>query len=357
MKYPAKRFQIFFTPLLALLTLGAGLLFSPDFLEAQSKVRGFVTVYPRSKSFSTGSNIHMSVFTRGGQKVVIYLTPLSRQDFQKYSLDPWSRSYKEVTAGIKLDKNKARLRKTYNVQDGANYFALKHNLKAGYYLLAAELQGASPVRAYSTVLISDLGLISKQSESGLLLYTAHLKTGTPLGGASIEVFGAGKSYKLKTDSRGRVLLPLSGKKLNLDRINIVARHKGQQAQLFSGKTPYEDSRYQVFIDTERPIYKTGHTVNWFAVVRTKKKGTLTNVPRRAVSFKVLSAQGKNLGGGKARLDYFGKVAGKFKIPGGTGGFFTVMVSVDGENHLRHANAMRGKGTEQVIEGPHFILDR
>ena len=294
--------------------------------------KGYVAVYPRSKSFSPADRLHLSVFSRGGNTVRLYVSGISRKDFEKYNLDPWSRSFQEKVKDVRFAKTGAKFNRSYKIKDGANYFHLRHSLDAGYYMLLAELNDGT--RAYSTLLISNLGIVAKQSESSLLVYTVNLKTGKPFPRVNLNINSPGinKKLSLKSGRDGRISISLAKSGLNPDRINISGVKGDEVAQVFSGRTPYQDSRYNIFVDTDRPVYKSGHLVNWFAIVRRKGKTGWVTPGRNKFTYRILDTRGNVIKKGRGRLDSFGKTYGKFRIPGGQGGFFTVMLELGGESH-------------------------
>ncbi len=320
---------------LALFFLGA-LLCLPGALGSQGDDVEYVAVYPGLRSISTKAPLRLSVFARRTREVTIAITPIGDGQFRALSVSPWSREFRQKTSALRVEvpskSDAAHFVQTFRVADGANYFKLTVGLRPGTYLITART--ARGIQAHHPLLVSDLGLIAKQSTSSLLFYTVDLQSGAPVKAAQVTVRspGSARAKRLTTDARGLAELALKGSGLNADRIEATAEKGSQRAMLSSGRTPFLDTRYQVFIDTDRPIYKGGHTVHWYAVAKESKKGRLSAAGGRTVVAEVRSADGQVLSRASVKLDAFGKTAGSFQVPRRTGGYFTVRLDIAGEQH-------------------------
>jgi alpha-2-macroglobulin len=293
----------------------------------------YLNIYPQMRSIGTTAPLYLSAFTRGGKEVEIRLVTISRLDFEKYSVDPWSKSYQEILSKAKYNDSSASYTGKFNVKTGANYFQIKHGVKPGYYLIAAKLDGETVAR--STLLVSDIGVIAKQSEAELLIQTVDLRSGKAWPKLEIRLTSGagGKMLLLESDRDGLAVLRFKDHEIPRDQIRIVATNGHQEAQVFSGQTPYMDSKYQVFIDTDRPIYKGNDAIEWFAVIKKKKAdGTFTAVTEGTAEYRISLPDGKAAGKGKVKINAWGKCSGNFRAPPETGGFVTIALTVAGENH-------------------------
>lgn len=299
-------------------------------VKAENK---YLNIYPQMRSIGTSAPLYLSAFTRGGKEVEIRLVAISRVDFEKYSVDPWSKSYQEILSKAKYSESTASYTGKFKVKTGANYFQIKHGVAPGYYLVAAKLDGE--IIARSTLLVSDIGVIAKQSEAELLIQTVDLRSGRAWPKLEIRLTSGngGKMLLLESDRDGLAVLRFKDHELPRDQIRIVATNGRQEAQVFSGQTPYMDSKYQVFVDTDRPIYKGNDQIEWFAVIKKKKAdGTFTAVTEGTAEYRILLPEGKEVGKGKVKINAWGKCAGSFRAPPETGGFITIALKVGGENH-------------------------
>lgn len=299
-------------------------------ISAETK---YLTIYPQMRSIGTQAPLYLSAFAKEAKQIEVFLIPITRTQFEKYDVDPWSRSYHEILGAAKYDEAKARYSGKFKATTGANYYQIKHGLAPGYYLIVARLD--ADIVAKSTLLVSDIGLIAKQSEEELLVQTVNLVTGKARGNLKVTISSGSSEEKirLKTGSDGLALLKLAETKLPRDQVRIVASDGNEEAQVFSGQTPYLDSAYQVFIDTDRPIYKGNDKVEWYAVLKRKKKdGTYTALKSGEASYSVLTPDGREIQKGKTKISAWGKCAGNFRAPPETGGFVTVTLQVGGERH-------------------------
>jgi uncharacterized protein YfaS (alpha-2-macroglobulin family) len=306
------------------------LLFAVTGITAENN---YLTIYPQMRSIATSAPLHLSAFARGGKELEIMLIGISRSDYEKYSVDPWSRQYQQILSKAKYKESSAAFRARFKAKTGANYLQLKHGVKPGYYLIVAKLDNDTVAK--STLLVSDIGIVAKQSETELLIQTVNLVTGKsrPATDVNVSAPASASGIALKTDKDGLVVLSFKDHDLPKDQIRITASDGKQEAELFSGQTPFPDSKYQVFIDSDRPIYKGNDVVEWYAVLKKKKSdGTLAAIAGVAAEYRVTLPDGKVVQKGAVKVDEWGKCTGKFRAPPETGGFATIMLSVAGESH-------------------------
>ena len=162
-----------------------------------SAENNFLTIYPQMRSIATSAPLYLSAFARGGKELEVLLVGISRADYEKYNVDPWSRSYQQILAKAKYKESNAAFKAKFKAKTGANYLQLKHGVKPGYYLIVAKLDGDTVAK--STVLVSDIGIIAKQSETELLIQTVSLVTGKSRGATDVTVSSpaGGESKSLK----------------------------------------------------------------------------------------------------------------------------------------------------------------
>ena len=305
-------------------------LFAAFSLSAENN---YLTIYPQMRSIATSAPLYLSAFARGGKELEIFLVPITRSEYEKYSVDPWSKSYQQILRKATYKEGNAAFKAKFKAKTGANYLQLKHGVKAGYYLIVAKLD--SDTVAKSTLLVSDIGIVAKQSESELLIQTVNLVTGKSRAATDVTVSAGAKSESLafKSDKDGLLLILFKEHDLPREQIRITASDGKQEAQLFSGQTPYPDSRYQVFIDSDRPIYKGNDVIEWFAVLKKKKSdGTLTALAKTNAEYRVTLPDGKVVQKGSVDVNEWGKCNGTFRAPPETGGYATITLTLAGESH-------------------------
>ncbi len=141
------------------------------------------------------------------------------------------------------------------------------SLGKGVYVVEAT---DGSLRAYTLILVSDLGLITKTAPGQVLAYSADRRTGAPVPQTDIRVWSDKKeTTRLKSDVNGLAETPFPlGKP---EDIRIVALHDDD----FAIVTPYSynlssDPRedWMGYVYTDRPVYRPSHTVHFKVILRT-----------------------------------------------------------------------------------------
>lgn len=134
--------------------------------------------------------------------------------------------------------------------------------------------------AYTVVIVSSLGFVTKNSPEDNLVYVADRVTGEPVGGVEVSVYGYDKKPIAagKTDSDG--IFYGVGDIGENDMLLIFVK-KGES---FSLADPYTwfwwtDSADRVYTYTDRPVYRPGHTVHFRSIIRKSENDDLV-VPGR-----------------------------------------------------------------------------
>ncbi|RMG23468.1 MAG: hypothetical protein D6724_08195 [Armatimonadetes bacterium] len=131
-------------------------------------------------------------------------------------------------------------------------------LEEGLYLVRI---AAGPLRSYSSVFVSSIGMIAKSDGKKDFFYVSHVETGEPVVG--VEIVDLNTRARIgKTDANGTLELPSSSQ----------GDHKwlgviGTSAAPVYAWNPPSDRMIRLFFYTDRPIYRPGETVRFKAVVR------------------------------------------------------------------------------------------
>lgn len=140
------------------------------------------------------------------------------------------------------------------------------DLAKGAYLVEAT---DGSLRAYTILLVSELGLVTKTTEGQILAFAADRKTGAPVSGADVRVW-ADKQEKahLKSDANG--LAETSLPQGQYQDARILAVHNDDVALV----TPYSynlssnpDLDWTGYVYTDRPVYRPTHAVHFKVIVR------------------------------------------------------------------------------------------
>jgi len=216
-------------------------------------------------------------------------------------------------------------------------------LPAGTYILQL-VQGR--VEGQVVLVVTDLTVQLKQTDGQVLVRVAG-RDQKPRSGAQVQVYlPNGKGPSGTTDDKGEVTLAVQEPRL------IATATSGEDTAIVD--TDFYSSLAvapDVFIYSDRPIYKPGDEVKFRGLVRQPDTflARLFTPRRREVSVKLVSAEGREVAT-RARVDEFGSFAGNMMVPGDLGtGVLRVMAELDTQPH-------QGEARVQDYVKPTFYLE-
>ncbi|HEX8026950.1 MAG TPA: MG2 domain-containing protein [Vicinamibacterales bacterium] len=171
------------------------------------------------------------------------------------------------------------------------------------------------LRAYTIVIVSDVGLVTKTSPGQMVVFAANRFTGEPAADCSVRVV-----FKKSTIAEGRTNADgLFEAKLPDERMeNIIG--VGQCGDQMAATDPGSWSLQQpareltAYIYTDKPIYRPGHTVHLKAILRWRQIDALAKFDRPEVEISVSDANDKVVFRKQVKLDGFGAVQASFPVP-------------------------------------------
>lgn len=195
--------------------------------------------------------------------------------------------------------------------------------------------------------VVDTAIIAKQSHDQLLAWALDYETGEPLDGVLVEAVNAGAAL---TSPDGLASLPVQDPHwgaylLRLDddgRFGVASTQWTQGSSPWQLPVPFSSQTFDLLahLYTERPIYRTGETVSYKAVIRRDDDATYS-LPGPDETFTVLvrDAKRKELSRTEAELNEFGTLEGEFVIPeGGATGEYTIELrSSAGHRYLAYGS--------------------
>jgi len=216
-------------------------------------------------------------------------------------------------------------------------------LPAGTYILQL-VQGR--VEGQVVLVVTDLTVQLKQTDGQVLVRVAG-RDQKPRSGAQVQVYlPNGKGPSGTTDDKGEVTLAVQEPRL------IATATSGEDTAIVD--TDFYSSLAvapDVFIYSDRPIYKPGDEVKFRGLVRQPDTflARLFTPRKREVSVKLVSAEGREVAT-RARVDEFGSFAGNMMVPGDLGtGVLRVMAELDTQPH-------QGEARVQDYVKPTFYLE-
>ncbi|MGC2287578.1 MAG: MG2 domain-containing protein [Candidatus Acidiferrum sp.] len=142
------------------------------------------------------------------------------------------------------------------------------NLAKGAYLVEAT---DGRLRAYTIVIVSELGLVTKTAEGQVLTFAADRRTGAPVFGADVRVWVDKKEKaNVKSDASGlaETAIPAG----QYQDVRVLAVHDDDVALV----TPYSYNLssnpaddWTGYVYTDRPVYRPTHTVHFKGIFRTQ----------------------------------------------------------------------------------------
>ncbi|MEW6322680.1 MAG: alpha-2-macroglobulin family protein [Acidobacteriota bacterium] len=171
------------------------------------------------------------------------------------------------------------------------------------------------LRAYTVVIVSDVGLVTKAAPGQLVVFAADRFSGEPTPDCEVRVTAAGAQVaEGRTDGDGLLDLPLP--EAPLDQIVAVARCGDQIAATDPGAWAVQGPTRELaaYVYTDKPIYRPGHTVHVKAVLRWRQQDALAPFDGRRVELTASDINDKVVFREALAVDAFGAVHASFRIP-------------------------------------------
>ncbi|MEQ1911050.1 MAG: MG2 domain-containing protein, partial [Vicinamibacterales bacterium] len=189
-----------------------------------------------------------------------------------------------------------------------------------------------PLRAYTVVIVSDVGLVTKTAPGELLVYAANRFSGDPLTDCRVRILADQKPVgegATGQDGTFQTLVDVA----QPDSLVTVADCQGQIAATDPGAfTVREPTRALVgYTYTDRPVYRPGHTVHYKSVLRWRERGGLLPFGNAPVEVSIVDGTEKVLVRERKPVDEFGALNGTFTIPPSAGlGYYAIRIA-SGDN--------------------------
>ena len=184
----------------------------------------------------------------------------------------------------------------------------------GMYVVEAV---SAPLKAYTVVIVSDVGVVSKAAPGQVLLFAADRFSGDPMAGCDVRMIAARSTVAQGTTAAdGTFLTELTG--TPADDVVAVTRCGRQVAATDPGGWFLRVAPRTLvgYVYTDKPIYRPSHTAHLKAVLRWRDRGALQPFDRREVELRITDPLEKVVHRATARVDEFGAVHTSWPIPAG-----------------------------------------
>jgi alpha-2-macroglobulin len=171
------------------------------------------------------------------------------------------------------------------------------------------------LRAYTIVIVSNIGLVTKTSPGQMLFFAADRFTGEPAADCNIHVMFAKKTIaegRTNTDGLFEAKLPDE----RMENIIGVAQCGDQHAATDPGSWTLEQPARELaaYVYTDKPIYRPGHTVHVKAILRWRQMDALVRFDRPDAEIAVSDTNDKVVFRKQVKLDGFGAIEASFPVP-------------------------------------------
>jgi len=184
----------------------------------------------------------------------------------------------------------------------------------GMYVVEAVLP---PHRAYTVVVVSDVGLVSKAAPGQIMLFAADRMTGKPVPGCDTRILHNQKAIASGITGSDGVFDARFTETASGDVISVA--QCGSQVTVVDPGSWYlrESPRELVgYVYTDKPIYRPGHVVHLKAVLRWRSHGALQPFDATDVEVRVSDVTDKVISRQRRKVDRFGGITADVPLPAG-----------------------------------------
>jgi uncharacterized protein YfaS (alpha-2-macroglobulin family) len=187
----------------------------------------------------------------------------------------------------------------------------------GVYVVEAVSGG---LRAYTLVMVSDVGLVSKVAPGQLFVFAANRLTGEPHAGCDVRVLADRKEvHRGATNADGVFEVSLGEGKAEESKVEdvVALADCGNQVAVTApgGYFLSQPARELVgYVYTDKPVYRPGHAVHVKAVLRWRERDALRPFDRRSVELRVSDTNEKVIRRQSVTIDEFGAAHASFQVP-------------------------------------------
>ncbi len=198
----------------------------------------------------------------------------------------------------------------------------------GIYILQA-LRG--DLVAYCGIVVSDLGMVYKNSGNEVIAFVANAKTGKFIAGSMFFFVDSGKIIETKkADKDGIVSIDFKkGNGNSSESLLLLAQANGEIVL----SDPYfyfrsgEERKLLAYIYTNQPVYRPGQEVFFKAIIREKLSGELKNIDKENFSVSIKSPRNAEVFSSEISTNEIGTLSGSFILDSGADlGNYNIRVS-------------------------------
>jgi uncharacterized protein YfaS (alpha-2-macroglobulin family) len=171
------------------------------------------------------------------------------------------------------------------------------------------------LRAYTVVILSDLGIVTKVAPGQMLVFAANRLTGEPQSGCDVQVVSQQNVIANGTTNIDGVLdAPLPAGKA--EGLIALARCGNQVVASDPGSWFLNEPPRQLvgYVYTDKPIYRPGHTTHVKAVLRWREQDALKPFDRPTAELTASDINDQVVFRQSLKVDEFGAIYAEFPVP-------------------------------------------
>ncbi len=188
------------------------------------------------------------------------------------------------------------------------------------------------LKAYTVVIISDVGVVMKVAPGQVLMFAADRFTGEPQEGCETRLL-ASQAVLMEGRTSAEGLYEAAVGDETRGTVIGLARCGDQIAATDPGAWFFEQPVRQLvaFVYTDKPIYRPGHTVHLKSVLRWRERDAVQAFDRTDVEIVVSDPNDKVLLRRQVRVDEFGSVSASVPVPPSAAlGYYAVRINTGDE---------------------------
>lgn len=282
------------------------LAFAPVLAIAAPKVEISTWV---TRNVAPGPKVRVTVNTRNAPSVHVSLYRLNGSKYYMDSFENIRKRPSVVGAPAKeWNINFPAQKPQYGQRD--IYYSRQLSLPIldpGIYLLSVT---KGPIESWKVVCVTNLAVMTKRSRYQTLVWVTNAKTGDIVSGAKVALYGKKNAPTASgsTDAEGICKL-----KADAGTGRIIVS-KGKDIAGLSNDNANPDGRLVTHFQTDRPIYRPGHTVYFKAIMRRTKGVGYTPVANAKLTVQLMDPKSNLIDQYPAKTNAGGSIAGKFEVP-------------------------------------------
>jgi uncharacterized protein YfaS (alpha-2-macroglobulin family) len=171
------------------------------------------------------------------------------------------------------------------------------------------------LRAYTLIMVSDVGLVTKTSPGQMLFFAANRFSGEPVGDCAVRVIVSQQTVAQgRTSADGLFEATLPDQKM--EDVVGVAQCGEEMAVTDPGSWSLQEPAREFvgYMYTDKPIYRPGHTVHLKGILRWRHHDALAKFDRPEVEVVASDPNDKVVFRRQVKVDAFGSVLASFPVP-------------------------------------------